>query len=682
MLEHVETAVDADTARYPVDTILRALYSGILRRQPDAKGFQSNLNFFSSRPVDEAGLATLIRNMLSSPEYLALAARDLQRRSESERATSLVDPVQFRTPQDLAVTPSKISRVLIVGSCLAEVWAQRMARMSTPCASDVYPLGQLPESPARAITDYDFQIVQLSLRSLIPDNAFARLSQADVAGHESLFAHAVDWMQRYLQNALRWNQHFGIMTFVLSFIAPQQNLVGRLLPRYDLRNPVYFVERLNEKLASELLKYRNAHFFDMNEVIGTHGRRTTQEDVLAQFNHAGFLSNFNSDYDMNRLETAKKASDFYEWDVERLFLSCWREFLAMYRTLRQIDTVKLVVTDLDDTLWRGVIAESDPDELPTTEGWPKAYWETLAFLKRRGVLLAIISKNDEERVQQVWERILGHNLRLEDFAIRRINWRSKAENMAEILAHVNLLPESVVYIDDNPAERAGIKAAFPAIRVLGGTPLTWRRILLWSAEAQIGKITAESTLRTEMVRGQVAREEQRKVLSASDFLASLQVRLALWRVDDISNAKFGRVLELVNKTNQFNTTGRRWTEEQCQAAVKAGIEFYAFAVADAYTDYGLVGVFIIDGNAILQFVMSCRVMGLEVEAAAIAQITRILHARGDTAVFAAMIETDRNLPCRSIYAGLGFEAVEGGWLLPSTSALPTPAHITVEQRQP
>src|SRR5437660_10773754 len=122
------------------------------------------------------------------------------------------------------------------------------------------------------------------------------------------------------------------------------------------------------------------------------------------------------------------------------------------------------------------------------------------------MLLAIMSKNDETLLRPVWQSVFRGRLGLEDFAIRKINWRPKAENFEDILAEANLLPRSVVYIDDNPVERASIKAAFPDVRVFGPNPLVWRRILLWSAETQVPTITAESAARTDMVRAQVERE--------------------------------------------------------------------------------------------------------------------------------------------------------------------------------
>jgi FkbH-like protein len=216
------------------------------------------------------------------------------------------------------------------------------------------------------------------------------------------------------------------------------------------------------------------------------------------------------------------------------------------------------------------------------------------------------------------------------------------------------------------------------MRILGGTPLTWRRILLWAPETQLGAITLESVNRTEMVRAQVVREEQRAVLSREEFLATLNVKMRFFELHNTGHSRFPRVLELINKTNQFNTTGQRWTLEECAAALAAGASFYAFEVADLYTDYGLVGVLIVDGTEIRQFVMSCRVMGLEVELSAVACIHNLLRDAGVRNIFAAMVETDRNLPCRDVYARCGFSIADRGFEKPTSQPMVIPAHISLD----
>ncbi len=592
----------------------------------------------------------------------------------------MIDPVSIRVPLDLAVGPLPVPRrLLIVGSCLTEVWAQRMERLSPACESDLYwNVSKLPEAPPRPVEDYDLQIVQLPLRNVLADGWFARLSETDVAGHEALFERACDRMRQALRSAMSWNEAHGLLTFVFPFLPPQQNPAGRLLPRYDLRNAVYFVEKLNETLARELAGYVNTYFFDFNEVVATFGRRYVNEDAFTAFNHGGFLGPRDYHHDLSRFDPVDVVTDLVELKIDEIVAASWREMLAMYRTIRQVDAVKMVVIDLDDTLWRGIIAEQEPEELPTTEGWPKAFWETLLFLKRRGVLLAIISKNDESRVAGVWNRIFGKTLLLDDFAIHRINFQPKAANMAEILRSVNLLPGNVVYIDDNPTERAAIKASYPEMRVLGGNPLLWRRVLLWSAETQVAGVTAESAARTAMVRAQVVREEVRQVLSREEFLASLNVKVTVFRVDSTRHPRFARAMELINKTNQFNTTGRRWTREECEEAFASGTEFFAFEVADAFTEYGLVGVVVVTEATIVQFVMSCRVMGLDVEVAAVAKVIGMLRAPESGDVRAVVVNTERNLPCRDVFARLGFESVsEGNWRRARDLPLSLPPHVTL-----
>jgi FkbH-like protein len=648
---------------------VEALFQAILRRPVGDDQFRKDL---VSRRITSRELAVELRNCAE----LRLQMGDELESDKINNQKELRDALFFRSPLDFVVTATQIRRILIVGSCLSEAWADRIRFAQPACQHDLYLFGRdLPDSPVRPISEYDFQIVQIPLRTILPDTAFARLGQTDTVGHERLFAHAVNGMRQLLDRAMRWNRAHGILTFVFPFIVPQQNAVGRLMLRYDLRNPVYFIEKLNEALAQEMQTYSNTFFFDLNEIMATYGKRYIQEDMIVALNHGGVLGNFDFGYDGIRLEPAAKATDLYEQRASSIILAGWHELISMYRTVRQVDSVKMVVIDLDDTLWRGVIAELSVDELPTSEGWPKGFWEALALLKRRGVLLAIISKNEESRVLEVWPHILGRDLALDDFAMHRINWRPKADNMADILAHVNLLPRNVVYIDDNPTQRAEIKAAFPDIRVLGGTPATWRHILLWSAETQLPDITAESAARTGMVRAQVAREEQRQSLSQEEFLASLNVKMNLFEVDSVSHARFSRLLELINKTNQFNTTGRRWTREECIAAFAMGTRFYAFEVTDSYTEYGLVGVLVVDDIEIRQFVMSCRIMGLEAEVAAVAQIIDRFLRNDVATIFATMVDTERNLPCRDLYRRCGFEAKDGVWQRATAPGLSLPAHI-------
>lgn len=647
---------------------IQALYQALLRR-----------------PASEQDIRQLLRGGATLPTLAAQlrACDELRDRAREERQTeignTLRDPVHYRVPNELAVTELPLRRVLFVGSCLVHVWADQLGWSTPKTESDLYLNGaDLPEQPAQPVGEYDFQVVGLALRSLIGDGAFSRLAQADRKGHEAMFDTAVGWLKLLFHASMKWNRAHGIMTFVMPFIVPQQNPVGRLLPRHDICNAVAFVERLNEVLEQETRACPNAYYFELNQIIATHGSRFVQEDPIGAFNHGGLFSNFDwvQDYE-KRIEPVGKADEAYERRVVPLVNSTWAELLGMRRSLLKIDQVKLVVVDLDDTLWRGTIGDTPDAEMPNNEGWPRGLWEALNFLRRRGILLAIISRNDEARVMQAWRGIFHGILKPEDFVVRRINWETKSANMAEVLAQTALLAESTVFIDDNPVQRAEVAAAYPAIRMLGGNPIHWRHILLWAPETQGGAITGEAASRTELVRAQIVREEKRRVLSREDFLASLNVRMHMTRIVEPGHEQMPRVLELLNRTNQFNTTGERWTAAECDHALQNATRFFTFTLTDIHAEYGLVGVMITDRHSLLQFVMSCRVMGLEAERAAVAYVIALFKDRARPFVDARLLHTERNLPCRNLYPSCGFIQTPGGTWRRDTSPLAVPPHIRI-----
>lgn len=178
------------------------------------------------------------------------------------------------------------------------------------------------------------------------------------------------------------------------------------------------------------------------------------------------------------------------------------------------------------------------------------------------------------------------------------------------------------------------------------------------------------------MQAQIARETVRQSRSPEEFLASLDIAMTIFPLADSTHPRFPRVIELINKTNQFNTTGRRWSLEECNLAFAGGAEFLAFELSDRFTDYGLVGVLIVDAAGIRQFVMSCRIMGLEAECAAVAHVMQVLRGRGHRRMIGAMLHTDRNLPCRDLYHRCGFTPCEGGWERDlAAEPLAIPAHI-------
>jgi FkbH-like protein len=612
-------------------------------------------------------------------------APDARARNQEPRLTG-VSPALFdrhngpayRTPSDLAATPDPGLRFLVVGACLAEAFPYFASTINGGFRGDFVLMNNfdpLPPMPREQAAQYDFQIIQIPLRSIL-GNAYFHLPD-DAASHEEFLRRTEDYLSRYLSNALRLNTDHKLLTFVMGFMVPQQNPLGRLQPRYDIRNVMHFIERLNMALAAEVARHENAHFVDVDQVSGAFGKKYCQDDMVWSFTHGTTLSDGDHDHDLGRIQPPTSMQHHYSARWLEFIEALMREVFAMHRSIRQQDAVKLVAVDLDDTLWRGVASEGT---LGVLEGWPMGLMETLLFLKRRGVLLAIVSRNDEQFILSNWSRMVQGQIALTDFAARRINFRSKAENLAEILSEVNILPRNAVMIDDNPVEREAVSAGLPGVRVLGSELYYLKRVLLWSPETQPGANTRESGRRTEMVQAQLQRESARRTLSHAEFLGTLGLRVSLSVLDSTTSLHMGRALELFNKTNQFNTTGARYTLEGCHRLFQAGCRLHVIEAEDRFTQYGLVGAAWVRGNCIDHFVMSCRALGLGIEDAFLAHTAGRLAACGEKAMSGRLRATEANFACRQVYSRNGFARSAGDpslWSSPLAVVPAAPAHVSL-----
>ncbi len=577
--------------------------------------------------------------------------------------------VGYLVPPDLSVSEAPIRRVALIGACLLEDFAFQYDNASKAHV-DVFVtnnLGGVPDLSSTKVREYDFQVIQIALRNVIYDSLLWRVDHRDDVALTELFEESCSRLEMFLDDKMKWNSQYGLLTFVVNFLVPQQNPNGRLFPRYHLSNIQYFIEKLNERLERIVRKYKNSYLLDIDKIAASLGRRYIQDDIVSVFSHGALIPTPGEV--LTRIEYISALSDYYEVGPRTdLRLAIWAELCAMYRTIRQIDSVKIVVVDLDDTLWYGVSGEWTDAGSELVEGWPISIAEALMYLKKRGILLAIISKNDESRIRGLWPKLFGEKWQLDDFVSVKINWLPKPENMSEILEGVNLLPRNVVFIDDNPVERAAMKSAFPDMRVIGRHPYHIRRTLLWSSETQVASITEESANRTEMVRAQLNRETDKKGVSREDFLANAAPKIEITQIFSVEHPKFERAFELLNKTNQFNTTGRRWMAPEIASFIDEGGKIYAFQASDIYTDYGLVGVVLVRSNLIEQLVMSCRVLGYDIE---IAVMAYLVNGLGEAT--AILIETDANFPCRDLFKKSGFFEIDGVWR--SGAPIHIPAHI-------
>jgi len=594
------------------------------------------------------------------------------------------DHGSYRVPLELAAKAAAPSKVLIIGSCLSQAFCEELHLSQKSCAFDFFLVNNYSDLPSHPpSTDCDFHVLQIPLSTIVPAGAHARLAYDDLEGHRALFEECRERLLRFLSAALQWNQAFGTLTFVTNFMSPQQDPLGRLLPKNDLRNFVHFLRRLNEALYDEVSRRENVHVLDIDEISATFGRKYFQDDSVWIATHGAALSDADHVFDKDRLQPPLKITDQMFLETREFYHAWWVELVAMYNTAKQQDSVKLVIFDLDDTLWPGVAAEAEDGPAPLFGGWPLGLAEAIAILKKRGVMLAIVSKNDEARIAALWREIMPAWLPLSIFAFLRINWRPKAENVAEVLKFVNVLPRSVVFVDDNPLERAAVESAFPDMRTLGANLYAIRRTLLWSAQTQVARIGAEAAMRTQSIQAQAVREADRQSLSHEAFMAKLDAKATLFEVLGPSDPAFPRTFELLNKTNQFNTTGQRWTQRELLELQSGGGKIYAFDFEDKYTKYGLVGVILVaEGKRIAQFVMSCRVMGMGAETSMLAELARELAKGGARSIEGVVVETDANRPSRDLFEKFGMTPVGGGRSQIDAANLPAPAsHIEIARRR-
>jgi HAD superfamily phosphatase (TIGR01681 family) len=392
----------------------------------------------------------------------------------------------FLTPTDLAVTPTKLTRVAVIDTPLMRDLRFHQRNLSD-CRVDLMPVDAVAGGPGTAPVPpgfYDFIVIHIPLGDILSHDFLWHIPLPDITAHDAELQRTCIALESRLQVAMQWNRRYGLLTFVANYFQPQRNSLGRLFPRYDIRNPEYFVERVNEHLERIVRQATNAYVLDLDRLSASIGRRFTQDDAVFAMAQNGLwpFDVANSD----RIEPMAALFDHYDMQWQFVFPDMvWTELLAMYRAVRATDLVKLVVVDLDDTLWNGVSRARTDGAAPTVQGWPMGLAEALLYLRKRGISLAIVCQDEASQVQDAWPKIFRGHLRLEDFAAVCINHAPKPDNMRTLLESMNLPPGQVVFIDDDPGQREAMQQAFPDMRVLGRHPYYLRRILLWSAETEV-----------------------------------------------------------------------------------------------------------------------------------------------------------------------------------------------------
>ncbi len=309
---------------------------------------------------------------------------------------------------------------------------------------------------------------------------------------------------------------------------------------------------------------------------------------------------------------------------------------------------KVLVLDADNTLWGGIVGEDGVEGIKCDENYPgilyKRFQEQLKEISDSGIVLTLVSKNNFDDVKEVFDK-RKMPLKWEDFLIKKINWTPKSQNIKEIASEINVGLDSLLFIDDNPFEIEEVKESIGVDGIL----LTQENILeiLDDIRLKAITITKEDRAKLEQYKSEQKRAEVfSKVDSIDDFIASLNIQINYW-INNKNQLK--RITQLINKTNQFNLTTRRYTESEVEQMMQKD-KVFSFQVEDKFGDMGIVSVVIVKDGEIDTFLMSCRVLGRKIEE----QIMKIVLENSSLPLKARYIKSPKNAQVKELYERLGF----------------------------
>lgn len=324
---------------------------------------------------------------------------------------------------------------------------------------------------------------------------------------------------------------------------------------------------------------------------------------------------------------------------------------------------KCLVMDLDNTLWGGVIGEDGLAGIALGNGPAgeahSALQEYIIALKNKGVILAVVSKNNDADAREPFVKHPDMKLKLDDIAMFVANWQPKHENIQRVAETLNIGLDSLVFLDDNPAEREIVRRFLPEVDVIAlpRDATGYSRALANYLMFETSSYTAEDSQRAAQYKAKAAIAElEHQSGTIEDFYLSLQMRAVVSPFDELH---LPRIVQLIGKTNQFNLTTRRHNLETVRRFMNDPkcAHFY-LKLEDRFADHGLVSMIVanVDGDAldIDTWLMSCRVIGRTVEAELLSQVSRAAQRLGCTKLRGTYVPTAKNMMVKDVFSRFGF----------------------------
>jgi len=448
---------------------------------------------------------------------------------------------------------------------------------------------------------------------------------------------------------------------ISNFVIPNYSPYGiyETKTEYGLQE---MINDLNTQLANYIKKEPSVFLYDFN----------------------GFVSNFGENNVFNfkqfHFGDIKIALDFIPYFSHEL-MSYIKPILGINR--------KCIVLDLDNTLWGGIVGEEGfngikLDSTPPGNAFLE-FQQNLLALNKRGIILAINSKNNHDDGFQVIRDHPNMILREKNFACLKINWEDKVSNMIEIANELNIGLDSMIFFDDDPVNREYMKKSLPEVLTIDipNDPSEYSRILHSINDLNVLKITGEDENRSKMYAQERKRTDlQKSSIGINEFLNQLDIKIQIKKADDFT---IPRISQLTLKTNQFNLTTKRYQEEDIRDFTKSkDMIVECVHAADKFGDSGITGVWIIKKSSkeewyLDTFLLSCRIIGREIEKGILGYVIEKAKLEGVKKIKAQYIPTKKNKPCENFLSDCGFKIQDDCYVYDiENNAIKMPIHLTIK----
>jgi len=481
------------------------------------------------------------------------------------------------------------------------------------------------------------------LDSFAPDIVYIHTTSRNLSDYSFSMSASAEEVDSMLESQYRhfeevWTavkNKFGCPVIQNNFEMPFYRILGNK-DATDIHGKINFINRLNEKFAQYAQNNENFYINDINFISACYGLEKWH-DTSAWYMYK---------YAMNTQAIPEFASN-----LSNIIKSVFGK------------NKKMFVLDLDNTLWGGVVGDAGQQgiEIGHETGIAEGYTEFQKYIKSHkqlGILLSVNSKNDYENAIDG----LKHPdtvLTPDDFVVIKANWNTKDRNIEEISDEISILPDSFVFIDDNPAERHIVSEQVKGVAVPEVNNVEeYIKVIDRNGYFELTSYTADDIKRNEMYKANLQRANNEKKFSDyGEYLLSLEMEAYIDKFDEVALA---RITQLTNKSNQFNLTTRRYTQSEMESVFSddSYIKIYG-RLADKFGDNGIVSVVIgrkdSDALHIDLWLMSCRVLKREMEYAMLDRLVEICEKNGIKTIYGYYYKTAKNSMVKNLFSDFGFE---------------------------